>query len=117
MFFMRGWCCANFLLLFVGWEGVDCAATCYRFLLLRKSAADAARRRFFVNRSAISLFARGWFRIMSASTRSTSIRSSPRLKPAVEHTQARSRHLPVLMRGAAGTSAQVRVYVGLRTPW
>ncbi len=42
---------ANFLLLFVGWEGVGlCSYLLIGFYFLRKSAADAGRKAFIVNR-------------------------------------------------------------------
>ena len=106
----------NMLLMFVGWEGVGlCSYLLIGFYFLRKSAADAGKKAFLVNRVGDAGFLLGIF--LTVATLGT-IRFSE-LAPAV-HAMGFELGAPVLTAiglllfvGATGKSAQIPLYTWL----
>ncbi|MCL6482443.1 MAG: NADH-quinone oxidoreductase subunit L [Firmicutes bacterium] len=106
----------NLLLMFVGWEGVGlCSYLLIGFYFLRKSAADAGKKAFLVNRVGDAGFLLGIF--LTAATLGTI--KFAELGPAIQQMG-----LPVgapvltaigllLFVGATGKSAQIPLYVWL----
>ncbi len=107
---------ANFLLLFVGWEGVGlCSYLLIGFYFLRKSAADAGKKAFIVNRIGDFGFSLAVFLIMvSFNTLDFDQVFAKAETMPVEHTAGTLTIICLLlMLGAAGKSAQVPLYVWL----
>jgi NADH-quinone oxidoreductase subunit L len=105
----------NYLLMFVGWEGVGLAS----YLLIghyfdRKSAADAGRKAFVVNRVGDFGFLLGMFLLLSQfgslsfSTIGASLAAQPSLQGGVLTCIALC-----LLVGACGKSAQIPLYIWL----
>src|SRR6201987_3272985 len=106
----------NYVLMFVGWEGVGlCSYLLIGFYFQRKSASDAANKAFIVNRIGDAGFLLGMFTIAwhLGSVRFTDVT-----------TMARRGHFPVgdpvlavaallLFVGACGKSAQLPLYIWL----
>jgi NADH-quinone oxidoreductase subunit L len=70
---------ANFLVMFVGWEGVGlCSYLLIGFWYQKKSASDAGKKAFIVNRIGDFGFLLGVLLCSCASARSTSRRSRAR---------------------------------------
>ena len=108
---------ANFLVMFVGWEGVGlCSYLLIGFWFKKKSAADAGKKAFIVNRIGDYAFILGMLLLVrDASARSTSRRSprrSRRCRPRRRSARCRSTTL-LLFIGATGKSAQIPLYVWL----
>ncbi len=107
---------ANFLLLFVGWEGVGlCSYLLIGFYFLRKSAADAGKKAFIVNRIgdfgfllAIFLIFRNFgsldFGVVFAAASGMPVESSVGILTIIGL---------LLLAGATGKSAQIPLYVWL----
>ena len=113
---------ANFLLLFVGWEGVGlCSYLLIGFYFLKKSAADAGKKAFIVNRIGDFGFSLAMFLIfITLRLARLRRRSSPRPQAHAGGDSARHphRHLPA----AAGrrhrqVARRFRCTSGCRTPW
>ncbi len=106
----------NLLLMFVGWEGVGlCSYLLIGFYFLRKSAADAGKKAFIVNRVGDSAFLLGIF--LTAATLGTI--KFAELAPAIEQ-MGLAAGAPVLgaiglllFVGATGKSAQIPLYTWL----
>ena len=114
---------ANYVLLFVGWEGVGlCSYLLIGFYFLRKSAADAGKKAFIVNRIGDFGFMLGMFLLFR--TFHTLDFSRPDLKGVFDQLA----HAPanamgqfgiltvaalLLFVGATGKSAQIPLYVWL----
>ncbi len=120
----------NLLLLFVGWEGVGlCSYLLIGFYFLKKSASDAGKKAFIVNRIGDTGFLLGIFLIATTfgTIRFTSVGLDASLFPGVTQTLASmvERHqlaigAPILTAialllfvGATGKSAQLPLYVWL----
>ena len=121
----------NLLLLFVGWEGVGlCSYLLIGFYFLKKSASDAGKKAFIVNRIGDTGFLLGIFLISTtfATIRFTSNGlADPNAFPGIVQTLATlvgqhslARGAPVLTAialllfvGATGKSAQIPLYVWL----
>ena len=107
---------ANYLLLFVGWEGVGlCSYLLIGFYFLRKSAADAGKKAFIVNRIGDFGFSLAVFLIVVhfGTLDFGGVFAKAAALP-VEHTAGVLTAICLLlMLGAAGKSAQVPLYVWL----
>ena len=107
---------ANFLLLFVGWEGVGlCSYLLIGFYFLEKFATDAGNKAFIVNRIgdfgfALAIFlVAGHFGTLDFTTVFTQVKSMP-----VEATAGIFTVISLLLLvGATGKSAQIPLYVWL----
>ena len=116
MFFMLTLVLAdNFLLMFVGWEGVGLASyLLIGFFYKRKSAADAGKKAFVVNRIGdfgflLALFLMiAHFGSLSFPTIFTAISAHPQMQGGFVTAVAL-----LLLLGAAGKSAQIPLYVWL----
>ena len=112
----------NYLLLFVGWEGVGlCSYLLIGYYIERKSAGDAAKKAFVVNRVGDACFLLGVFLIFKTfgtlefgSLFETVSRTHP--QPESGFTVLAAITL-LLFLGATGKSAQIRSRSGCRTPW
>ncbi|MBI4890083.1 MAG: NADH-quinone oxidoreductase subunit L, partial [Acidobacteria bacterium] len=107
---------ANYLLLFVGWEGVGlCSYLLIGFYFLKKSAGDAGKKAFVVNRIGDFGFSLGMFLIMVnyGSLDFQAVFSKAASNPAAVAPQTITLICLLLMVGAAGKSAQVPLYVWL----
>jgi NADH-quinone oxidoreductase subunit L len=105
----------NYLLMFVGWEGVGLAS----YLLIghyfdRKSAADAGRKAFVVNRIGDFGFLLGMFLLLSqfGSLSFSTIGASLVAQPALQGGILTCIALCLLV-GACGKSAQIPLYIWL----
>ena len=107
----------NYLLLFMGWEGVGlCSYLLIGFWFHKKSASDAARKAFIVNRIGDAGFLLGLFLIFSVIGDFSYSRVSE-----IGHFAHRSPELDLLITaiplclfvGAVGKSAQIPLYVWL----
>jgi NADH-quinone oxidoreductase subunit L len=111
---------ANYVLLFVGWEGVGlCSYLLIGFYFLRKSAADAGKKAFIVNRIGDFGFMLGMFllfRTFHSLDFATVFAAAAKPEVAVEPL-GQFRVLTVacllLFVGATGKSAQLPLYVWL----
>ncbi|MBL8217271.1 MAG: NADH-quinone oxidoreductase subunit L [Bryobacterales bacterium] len=107
---------ANYLLLFVGWEGVGlCSYLLIGFYTLKKSAGDAAKKAFIVNRIGDFGFSLAMFLIMvnfgSLDFGTVMAKVAPL---PVEQTMGILTIIALLLFvGATGKSAQVPLYVWL----
>ncbi len=116
MFFMLTLVLAdNFLLMFVGWEGVGLASyLLIGFFLKRKSATDAGNKAFIVNRIGdygflLALFLMiAHFGSLNFATVFTAISAHPQMQGGFVTAIAL-----LLLLGAAGKSAQIPLYVWL----
>jgi NADH-quinone oxidoreductase subunit L len=107
---------ANFLLLFVGWEGVGlCSYLLIGFYFLRKSACDAGKKAFIVNRIGDFGFSLAVFLIVvTFGTLDFGQVFAKAGSMPVEHTAGVLTAICLLLLlGATGKSAQVPLYVWL----
>jgi NADH-quinone oxidoreductase subunit L len=108
---------ANYLMLFVGWEGVGlCSYLLIGFWFDRKSASDAGKKAFIVNRIGDAGFALGMFLIFTTFG-SLDFRHVAEAAAAMPVEWAWSGTLTMiglfLFVGACGKSAQIPLYVWL----
>jgi NADH-quinone oxidoreductase subunit L len=107
---------ANYLLMFVGWEGVGlCSYLLIGFYILKKSAGDAAKKAFIVNRIGDFGFTLAMF-LMFVNFGSLDFKTVfEKVGPmAVEQTAGPLTWIALLLFvGAAGKSAQIPLYVWL----
>ena len=117
MFFMLVLVLAsNYLLLFVGWEGVGlCSYLLIGFYFLKKSAADAGKKAFVVNRIGDFGFSLAMFLIMVQFGSLDFQTVFAKVAPLASEASAGVLTLIclLLLVGAAGKSAQVPLYVWL----
>jgi NADH-quinone oxidoreductase subunit L len=113
MFFMLVLITANnYLLMFVGWEGVGlCSYLLIGFWFERKSAADAGKKAFVVNRVGDAGFLLGVFLIYTTFGSFTYLDIFPRAPEA--STAVLTAITLCLFVGAMGKSAQIPLYVWL----
>src|SRR5262249_3335453 len=109
---------ANYVLLFVGWEGVGlCSYLLIGFYFLRKSAADAGKKAFIVNRIGDFGFMLGMFLLFRAfgSLDFQTVFSKAALWPNDAMGQFGTMTVACLLIfvGATGKSAQLPLYVWL----
>jgi NADH-quinone oxidoreductase subunit L len=109
---------ANYVLLFVGWEGVGLASyLLIGFYFLRKSAADAGKKAFIVNRIGDFGFMLGMFllfRTFHTLDFATLFSAATPLPPdALGHLGMFTIACLLLFMGACGKSAQLPLYVWL----
>jgi NADH-quinone oxidoreductase subunit L len=109
---------ANYVLLFVGWEGVGlCSYLLIGFYFLKKSATDAGNKAFIVNRIGDFGFLLGMFLLFRTfhSLDFAAIFSQVRLVPAdtLGHFGTLTIASLLLFMGATGKSAQIPLYVWL----
>ncbi len=107
---------ANFLVLFVGWEGVGlCSYLLIGFYFHKKSAADAGKKAFVVNRIGDFGFSLAMFLILVTFGSLDFGQVFSKVQPmAVEHQAGTITLICILlMAGAAGKSAQLPLYVWL----
>jgi len=105
----------NYLLMFVGWEGVGLASyLLIGFYFERKSAADAGKKAFVVNRIGDFGFLLGMFLLLSqfGSLSFTQIGVSLAANPAMQGGILTAIALCLVL-GACGKSAQIPLYVWL----
>jgi NADH-quinone oxidoreductase subunit L len=107
---------ANYLVLFVGWEGVGlCSYLLIGFYFLKKSAGDAGKKAFVVNRIGDFGFSLAMFLIMvnfgSLDFGTVFAKAGP--MPAEANAGVITLICLLLLVGAAGKSAQVPLYVWL----
>ena len=109
---------ANFVLLFVGWEGVGlCSYLLIGFSFLKKSAANAGKKAFIVNRIGDFGFMLGMFLIfrtfhsLDFSTVFSQVAALQTEK--MGHFHALTIAALLLFMGATGKSAQIPLYVWL----
>ena len=105
----------NFLLMYVGWEGVGlCSYLLIGFWFEKPSAADAGKKAFIVNRIGDFGLALGimliWTTLRHAAT---SARSSRRRRSAWAGGGVATAITLLLLLGATGKSAQIPLYVWL----
>jgi NADH-quinone oxidoreductase subunit L len=113
MFFMLILSTANnYLLMFVGWEGVGlCSYLLIGFWFERKSAADAGKKAFVVNRVGDAGFLLGMFLLYTTFGSFTYLDIFPRAPEA--STAILTAITLCLFVGAMGKSAQIPLYVWL----
>jgi NADH-quinone oxidoreductase subunit L len=109
---------ANYVLLFVGWEGVGLASyLLIGFYFLRKSAADAGKKAFIVNRIGDFGFMLGMFLLFrtfgTLDFVSLFSKATPLPPDAMGHLGTLTVACLLLFMGAAGKSAQIPLYVWL----
>jgi NADH-quinone oxidoreductase subunit L len=109
---------ANYVLLFVGWEGVGlCSYLLIGFYFLRKSAADAGKKAFIVNRIGDFGFMLGMFLLFRTfhTLDFTAIfaKAGPMPADAMGHFGTFTIACLLLFMGATGKSAQLPLYVWL----
>ncbi len=109
---------ANFVLLFVGWEGVGlCSYLLIGFYFLRKSAADAGKKAFIVNRIGdfgfmLAIFLTFWtFGSVDFTTVFRTAANMPTEAPG--QLGVLTSICLLLLAGAVGKSAQLPLYVWL----
>ena len=106
----------NLLLLFVGWEGVGlCSYLLIGFYFLRKSASDAGKKAFIVNRVGDAGFVLGLFGLLSAigTIRFTEIGPALQAGGFEVGNGLMTAIALLLFVGATGKSAQIPLYVWL----
>jgi NADH-quinone oxidoreductase subunit L len=106
----------NLLLLFVGWEGVGlCSYLLIGFYFLRKSASDAGKKAFVVNRIGDAGFILGLFLLLNAigTLRFTEIGSAIEAGGFTVGNGIMTAIALLLFVGATGKSAQIPLYVWL----
>src|SRR6202162_4691625 len=109
---------ANYVLLFVGWEGVGLASyLLIGFYFLRKSAADAGKKAFIVNRIGDFGFMLGMFLLFRTFGTLDFVKlfdkATPLSAEAIGHLGTLTVACLLLFMGAAGKSAQIPLYVWL----
>jgi NADH-quinone oxidoreductase subunit L len=109
---------ANYVLLFVGWEGVGLASyLLIGFYFLRKSAADAGKKAFIVNRIGDFGFMLGMFLLFRTFGTLDFVALFSKVTPlppdAMGHLGTLTVACLLLFMGAAGKSAQIPLYVWL----
>ena len=107
---------ANFLVLFVGWEGVGlCSYLLIGFYFLKKSASDAGKKAFIVNRIGDFGFSLGMFLIVVnfGSLDFAKVFPTVAQLPAEQGFGALTLIGLLLLVGACGKSAQIPLYVWL----
>jgi NADH-quinone oxidoreductase subunit L len=109
---------ANYVLLFVGWEGVGLASyLLIGFYSLRKSAADAGKKAFIVNRIGDFGFMLGMFLLFRTFGTLDFVKLFDKVTPMSPEAMGHLGTLTVagllLFMGAAGKSAQIPLYVWL----
>jgi NADH-quinone oxidoreductase subunit L len=109
---------ANYVLLFVGWEGVGLASyLLIGFYFLRKSAADAGKKAFIVNRIGDFGFMLGMFLLFRTFGTLDFValfsKATPLPPDAMGHLGTLTVACLLLFMGAAGKSAQIPLYVWL----
>ncbi len=109
---------ANYVLLFVGWEGVGLASyLLIGFYFLRKSAADAGKKAFIVNRIGDFGFMLGMFLLYRTFGTLDFVKlfdkATPLSPDALGHLGMLTVACLLLFMGAAGKSAQIPLYVWL----
>jgi NADH-quinone oxidoreductase subunit L len=118
---------ANYVLLFVGWEGVGLASyLLIGFYFLRKSAADAGKKAFIVNRIGDFGFMLGMFLLFrtfgtldffkhagAGGALGLFDKAAPLSAEAMGHLGTLTVACLLLFMGAAGKSAQIPLYVWL----
>jgi NADH-quinone oxidoreductase subunit L len=109
---------ANYVLLFVGWEGVGLASyLLIGFYFLRKSAADAGKKAFIVNRIGDFGFMLGMFLLFRTFGTLDFVqlfsKAAPLPADAMGHLGTFTIACLLLFMGAAGKSAQIPLYVWL----
>jgi NADH-quinone oxidoreductase subunit L len=109
---------ANYVLLFVGWEGVGlCSYLLVGFYFLRKSAADAGKKAFIVNRIGDFGFMLGMFLLFRAFGTLDFVQLFAKADPwpadAIGHLGTLTIACLLLFMGACGKSAQLPLYVWL----
>jgi NADH-quinone oxidoreductase subunit L len=109
----------NYALLFVGWEGVGlCSYLLIGFYFHKKSAGDAGKKAFVVNRVGDAGFVLGMLLMLSVlgSIKFTDVNAvlrSGQFTPEVGHFGVLSAMALLLFIGATGKSAQIPLYVWL----
>ncbi len=106
----------NYVLMFVGWEGVGlCSYLLIGFYFHRKSASDAANKAFIVNRIGDAGFLLGMFTIAwyFGSLRFTDVTSMARSGSFLRGDPTITLATLLLFVGACGKSAQLPLYVWL----
>jgi NADH-quinone oxidoreductase subunit L len=106
----------NLLLLFVGWEGVGlCSYLLIGFYFLRKSASDAGKKAFVVNRIGDTGFVLGLFLLLNAigTLRFTEIGPAIEAGGFTVGNGVMTAIALLLFVGATGKSAQIPLYVWL----
>jgi NADH-quinone oxidoreductase subunit L len=106
----------NLLLLFVGWEGVGlCSYLLIGFYFLRKSASDAGKKAFIVNRIGDAGFVLGLFALLGAigTIRFTEIGPALQAGGFEVGNGVMTAIALLLFVGATGKSAQIPLYVWL----
>jgi NADH-quinone oxidoreductase subunit L len=109
---------ANYVLLFVGWEGVGLSSyLLIGFYFLRKSAADAGKKAFIVNRIGDFGFMLGMFLLFRTFGTLDFVplfaKASPLPADAMGHLGMFTVACLLLFMGACGKSAQLPLYVWL----
>jgi NADH-quinone oxidoreductase subunit L len=109
---------ANYVLLFVGWEGVGlCSYLLVGFYFLRKSAADAGKKAFIVNRIGDFGFMLGMFLLFRTFGTLDFVPMFTKAAPMPADSMGQLGTLTVacllLFVGATGKSAQLPLYVWL----
>jgi NADH-quinone oxidoreductase subunit L len=109
---------ANYVLLFVGWEGVGLSSyLLIGFYFLRKSAADAGKKAFIVNRIGDFGFMLGMFLLFKAFGTLDFVplfaKAAPLPADAMGHLGMFTVACLLLFMGACGKSAQLPLYVWL----
>ena len=107
---------ANFLLLFVGWEGVGlCSYLLIGFYFKKASAANAGKKAFIVNRIGDFGFLLAMFLLVAhfGSLSFTQIFSTIAQHPEWQGAQFLTAIALLLVLGAAGKSAQIPLYIWL----
>ena len=109
---------ANYVLLFVGWEGVGLASyLLIGFYFLRKSAANAGKKAFIVNRIGDFGFMLGMFLLFRTFGTLDFVKlfdkATPLSAEALGHLGTLTVACLLLFMGAAGKSAQIPLYVWL----
>ena len=109
---------ANYVLLFVGWEGVGlCSYLLIGFYFLKKSAADAGKKAFIVNRIGDFGFMLGMFLLFrtfhTLDFKSVFDQAAPMQSDAMGHFGTLTVASLLLFTGAIGKSAQLPLYVWL----
>jgi NADH-quinone oxidoreductase subunit L len=109
---------ANYVLLFVGWEGVGlCSYLLVGFYFLRKSAADAGKKAFIVNRIGDFGFMLGMFLLFrtfgTLDFTTVFTKAAPMQADAMGQFGVLTVACLLLFVGATGKSAQLPLYVWL----
>jgi NADH-quinone oxidoreductase subunit L len=104
----------NYLLMFVGWEGVGlCSYLLIGFWYTRRSAADAGKKAFIVNRIGDFGFLLAILLLFVTFQSSDFVRLEAQLAHAASGTGVLTAIALLLFMGAVGKSAQVPLYVWL----